>query len=520
LTEFPSKNSREREEFLEIIMKKFLPLFFLILSPVLIAQIPELSFWNNIRNSSYTLDDSIHVRCETIEFPGLETELYYWDQEWISVPMNYHLGLTYEGILPADYYDPLKCRFRTLAETLVVMMSAKVIDDFPPSPAEMAFIAPDPLGDNLQPDFPHLDITGNYSAFSENKLFSGITNESGAFPLNNGGLFPTTFFFYVTIIVNPENVLIDSVAYAMVYGNVPIFLQSGLYRINGTELNLNSFTQIGTVESQIAGNQLIVGCDLQTLTGDEFFGPWPNISNSLIMEMGTAVFSLPDVFSLSDFSTFSLQVFDQYIIEPFDNILPTISDAGFVINSVTSTVWFSYFDENGHFPLNCDLLVGNSSFQMLPTSFDYSQPVIFETTFPLTEWDQATIVISDNGYEFVEETIFNNTSISEILFPEKSFRLSNYPNPFNLSGAGNSSATTISLSSADTADLDEFIQIEIYNLKGQKVKTLPVFPSQSNSASIMWDGTNQDSQPVSSGIYFARIKAGNYEASTRMLLLR
>lgn len=86
-----------------------------------------------------------------------------------------------------------------------------------------------------------------------------------------------------------------------------------------------------------------------------------------------------------------------------------------------------------------------------------------------------------------------------------------YPNPFNPS-------TTISFNL--TARDAKSVKIEIYNLKGQKVKTLPVTPSPSHTFSITWNGIDDSGKPVSSGIYLIKLKAGNSEANRKVLMLK
>ena len=53
-------------------------------------------------------------------------------------------------------------------------------------------------------------------------------------------------------------------------------------------------------------------------------------------------------------------------------------------------------------------------------------------------------------------------------------------------------------------------EIEIFNLKGQKMKNLPVILSgvegQGNEFNIIWNGTNQYEKPVSSEIYHINCK--------------
>jgi len=499
-------------------MKKYI-LFCLILIGFISAhsQIIDLSIWNNIRNSSYTIDDSMHIRCETIELPNIETELFYFDgDQWQGTEMELYNGLTYEGVIPAIYGGAQTCRFRTEADTLVGMMPALLLDDtFPPEPEELSFVADDVIGDNLDPENTNLDITGNYFGYSDSRFYSAITNDPGTYPLNSGGLIPSSFYFYITLIINPESVLLDSVGYAMIYGNVPIFLPQGLYRVNGTEISLETLQQIGDLEAQVVDNTLIMACDLETLVNDEYFGDWPSLSNSLIVEMATATFSLPDVFLLTDYAKFSLQFIDQYVIEPFANVLPELSDCLAVDNGVSSTFSCTYFDENGNFPLINEVEVEGSSYELSSIMFDYTEPVGFFTELPVSGWQEATFRFSDNGYEFVEESIQNGTGITNDPLPMNNLQLSNYPNPFN-------PATTISFSVTQTSS---FVELVIYNLKGQEVKTLVcsnsfAAASKKLTHSITWNGTDQTGKTVSSGIYLYKLKSGNFEKIRKMLLMK
>jgi FlgD Ig-like domain len=491
-------------------MKKYIIIILLLFGFIFLsAQIPELSIWNNIRNSAYTIEDSIHIRCETIELPNIQTELFYFDgSEWESSEMELVNGLTYEGVIPALYGGAQNCRFRSEADTLVGMMPALITDDnFPPAAAEMSLVADDPIGDNIDPNNQNLDISANYFGFSDSRFYAGLNSDTETFPTDSGGLFPSTYFFYLTILINPENVLNDTTIYVMIHGNIPVLFSSGLYRINGSEISLESLIQIGDIETQVVGNQLIMACDIETLTNDEFFGDWPNLTNSLIVEMATAEFSLPDVFLLTDYSKFSLQFFDQYIIEPFTNVLPEISNETHVVGAENTIVTFEYFDENAHFPLVAELNVNNETFDFIPLGFDYSQPVIMEATFPITNWDEATIIISDNGYEFVEHTFNSGVNTDDELI-SSDFQLSNYPNPFNPS-------TTISFElNTETSANTELM---IYNLKGQEIRQYSIFNNQS---SIVWDGTDQAGKPVSSGLYFYKLKSGDFLQTQKMLLMK
>ena len=87
--------------------------------------------------------------------------------------------------------------------------------------------------------------------------------------------------------------------------------------------------------------------------------------------------------------------------------------------------------------------------------------------------------------------------------------LSNYPNPFN-------PTTTISFSLPE----DGNVELSIYNVKGQKVKTLTNEFLVKGLHSIEWNGKDNNNKSVSSGIYFYKISAGKSTSMKKMLLLK
>lgn len=85
----------------------------------------------------------------------------------------------------------------------------------------------------------------------------------------------------------------------------------------------------------------------------------------------------------------------------------------------------------------------------------------------------------------------------------------NYPNPFN-------PATTILFSLPEEMKID----FSIYNIKGQKVRTLYKGKAGSGQHTVIWNGKDNNEKPVSSGIYFYKLETGGKDKVRKMLLLK
>lgn len=85
----------------------------------------------------------------------------------------------------------------------------------------------------------------------------------------------------------------------------------------------------------------------------------------------------------------------------------------------------------------------------------------------------------------------------------------NYPNPFN-------PETTISF---DLPQRDK-VELVVYNLKGQKVKSLINEEMDMGVHKIIWNGTNNQGKEVASGVYYYRLSCGNYTKTNKMVLLK
>lgn len=107
-------------------------------------------------------------------------------------------------------------------------------------------------------------------------------------------------------------------------------------------------------------------------------------------------------------------------------------------------------------------------------------------------------------------------SVDDDSVPQIDFALSNYPNPFNPSGAGRSPTTTINFSLADNVGK---ATVEVYNTKGQKVKTLLNDKLTAGQHQVIWNGKDANQKSVASGIYFYRLSIDNVPVAIQKMIL-
>ncbi len=85
----------------------------------------------------------------------------------------------------------------------------------------------------------------------------------------------------------------------------------------------------------------------------------------------------------------------------------------------------------------------------------------------------------------------------------------NHPNPFNMQ-------TQISFYLPERSE----VKLAIYNILGQKVKTLAGAPMEAGTHTVTWDGKNETGSTVASGVYFYKLNAGNEMITKKMTMLK
>ena len=80
----------------------------------------------------------------------------------------------------------------------------------------------------------------------------------------------------------------------------------------------------------------------------------------------------------------------------------------------------------------------------------------------------------------------------------------NYPNPFNPS-------TTIKY----TLNKTNFVSLAIYDIRGEQIKRLIEDEQSAGAYTVNWNASN-----LSSGLYFYRLKAGEFVQTRKMILIK
>ena len=109
--------------------------------------------------------------------------------------------------------------------------------------------------------------------------------------------------------------------------------------------------------------------------------------------------------------------------------------------------------------------------------------------------------------KFLEQSEKNTTFLPDgQKTPQK---IPNYPNPFN----------PITMIRYDLPEVTN-VKISIYDMMGKKVKTLVNTNQNSGYKFVIWNGTNDNGEMVSVGMYFYYIKTNTFSQTRKMILLK
>ena len=124
-------------------------------------------------------------------------------------------------------------------------------------------------------------------------------------------------------------------------------------------------------------------------------------------------------------------------------------------------------------------------------------------------WDGFEGTPSSSGPRQLHVNVANLLGIESASLPKEFALHNNYPNPFN-------PVTNITYDIPEATD----VTLEIYNVMGQRVRTLAEGNHEPGRYQIVWSATNDIGQALSSGMYIYRIQAGDFVSVKKLVLMK
>ncbi|KQC06091.1 MAG: hypothetical protein APR54_07705 [Candidatus Cloacimonas sp. SDB] len=207
-----------------------------------------------------------------------------------------------------------------------------------------------------------------------------------------------------------------------------------------------------------------------------------------------------DLFSPEGFGTI---VYGADIPEPLapENIFYYETEFAFVVVEWDQPEMnnFDHFNIYAAAPNDFELIAETVGTSYLYTPQGYSPELLYVTT------------VNNQGMESVPSDILEIITVdsNDDAIPLVTKLSKNYPNPFNPS-----TRIDFQLSRQD------HVEIDVYNIKGQKVRSLVSAEFEAGVHTVIWSGRDDNFRSVSSGLYFYRMKSGNYTGTEKMILLK
>ena len=101
------------------------------------------------------------------------------------------------------------------------------------------------------------------------------------------------------------------------------------------------------------------------------------------------------------------------------------------------------------------------------------------------------------------------TSFSDLVLPAHPGLDQNYPNPFNPS-------TAIPF----VLPQDQQVRIEIYNVLGQRIRTLMSGPMAPGFHTLLWNGRDDAGRDAAAGLYLTLLETGDFRQARKMMLVK
>ena len=265
----------------------------------------------------------------------------------------------------------------------------------------------------------YVDITAIEGSYNNENLYFHLEYGANIYP-SEGPLGP--WHIYVMGVTNPISE--TGYAYAYVFGSASLLgISPGMYELYDGDYDLISYDLLPYTAIPFLNN-LDIQFSLNALINRPDFGPWPNLSNSLIA-IGQTFDIIPDFEDINNSEILDKDIIRSTILLDTyfqDTNFNSILDNG-IVDVENQELRITYFDEDGNMPVlkqvqicdyygeNCDAAIS-----MIPFSHSYDDSVEYyiEYNFNLLE----------NG-DYSAKFIFSDDNLNNAVFEVVNFIISN-----------------------------------------------------------------------------------------------
>ena len=500
--------------------------FILVFYPLLLFS-QNIQLWSNFCTSALVPNGDIivNVDIDSISVDSCETMLFYStdaQQNWSYEDMQplylpgYMNTLSDSLTLPGSgsFHYGLQSNISAWLGTMFLnvylsMTPENSLNLFPAPDNYMIELCQEATGDQVGSSF--LDLTEFWGSYSDDKFYFTLNNNDTQWPLYETFSFLPPWYVYLVGLINPETV--DSTGYALVYASIPSFagfpgVQTGLYKGDITD---SSYARIGDIQSQVYNGKLYLACNIDDLTSDPQFGPWPNSYGCLALDALTATINLNPLITIND-STPAVLFYPTHK----ENIIganapPQLSELAFSSDNDSVTFFITYTDPDNNLPLVHNLITDQSfdnEFELIPQNHSYDMGSLFSISIPASQINShAQAVFSDGEYEVQSNIVYITGANEEPQLQISSLHIS--PNPFQTS-------VNISFHTGKSA---QKIHCIVTNIKGQTVAELDCEQPVNGTYTFKWSGHDRSGNISANGIYFCNIVSDDEFINSRKILL-
>ena len=343
----------------------------------------------------------------------------------------------------------------------------------------------------------HNALSGLYSVYAGPKVIGNIIYGNGRSGIN--------FYDSPAPLINNNDIFNNGIEGILINGK-------GGGTINGNSLynNLYGIKCRGGADPTITRNDIYH--NYQGIVVQNASSPWIE-NNDIVSNSGAGI----DVDYLSSFPTITMNIVMGSTIGIRSQIRP--SEVSY------NLIWGNVDDFQGETPLGVGILITvNSNGDSVDAYFNLFQDPLLTSTEPenssFLRLTVASPCIDAGGTNLVETDTSDIGShpynpaalgvVPELNTKPNTYILSPaYPNPFNPN-------TTINYALKE----DVRATLKVYDLLGREVRVLVAGHQPAAYHSVVWDGRDAAGRPLPSGVYIARLVAGDFVAGIKMVLLK